>query len=223
MMMGICEQLFEYEKQMLTLLGLNYGGLEWCELGNQWTYFEGKPFRPAKDMYLFLGVDHTSIDINGLDGSVKLDLDKPVPSKFVDRFDIVTNYGTSEHVDNQQQVFRNVDSMCKVGGAMIHVLPFIGNWPDHCRYHYSYLFPYNLVKAGGYELHDVRFIDDGAYRYPRNLLAFTIRKTVEGGSGFTELNGVEDSGDTTFTGDYMSIPRRLSRKLKRVKGRLHLE
>ncbi|MBC7332798.1 MAG: hypothetical protein H5T91_10320 [Synergistetes bacterium] len=99
--MGISKSIWEYERSVLDLLGLEYEGLKWCELGNQRTD-EGKV---AKNIYLSRGVQHISIDINGRDGALPIDLDKPVPFIFLNQFDVITNYGTIEHVNNQYSVF----------------------------------------------------------------------------------------------------------------------
>ena len=46
------------------------------------------------------------------------------------QFDLVTNNGTGEHVFNQYTVYKNMHDLTKVGGYMIHVLPFY-RWVDH--------------------------------------------------------------------------------------------
>jgi SAM-dependent methyltransferase len=213
--MGICEQLKVYE---VLALGFKYPGLILCELGNQWIYEHGKPVRPAKVDYQAQGVQHTSIDINGRDGALKHNLERPVPSKLKGAFDVVTNYGTTEHINDQTAAFQNIDRLCRVGGVMIHVLPLAmkGNYPNHCRYHYTALFPVQLAELARYELIDSRLIAEGAYTYPKILLAFTLRKTGEGIRDFTRLRGIMDSGDRTFTGNYTSRSRELTRKVKKL-------
>jgi hypothetical protein len=215
--MGICEQLKVYEALALGS-GFSYPGLILCELGNQWIYEHGKPVRPAKLDYQAQGVQHTSIDINGRDGALKLNLENPIPSKLKGEFDVVTNYGTTEHINNQSAAFQNIDALCAVEGVMIHVLPLAikGNYQNHCRYHYTALFPVQLAELARYELVDSRLIAEGAYLYPKILLAFTLRKTGEGSGDFTRLRGIMDSGDRTFTGNYTSRSREFLRKAKKL-------
>jgi hypothetical protein len=160
-----------YEETIIKNLGMHYSGLVWCELGNQ-----GYCKKPAKLMYRSKGVKHTSIDINGLDGALKLDLDYPVPTNLENKFDVVTNYGTSEHVTNQYSVFKNIHSMCKTKGIMIHGIPLIGNWPDHCRYYYSEQFFKKLAEACGYTVLDLRILSTVSYKTPYNLVACVLRK-----------------------------------------------
>ena len=84
-----------------------------------------------------LGFNHTSIDMNGLDGSLKLDLRKELPKDLHNKFDIIYDGGTGEHVDNQYMCFKNVHDITKIGGIMIHVLPKVGHFPDHCQYYFT--------------------------------------------------------------------------------------
>lgn len=93
-----------------------------------------------------------SIDLNGEDGAIVVDLDQPVPSTFVERFDVVTNYGTLEHVNNQFQAWKNVHHMCRIGGVMIHSLTPPGHWPRHGRYYYSQDFVIGLAKSCEYDI-----------------------------------------------------------------------
>jgi hypothetical protein len=215
---GICVQIGGYELTALAYSGLRYRDTAWCELGNQWTYEYGKPVRPAKVDYQAQGVQHTSIDINGRDGSIKHNLERPVPSTLKGVFDVVTNYGTTEHINDQTAAFQNIDRLCRVGGSMIHVLPLAmkDNYPNHCRYHYTALFPVQLAELARYELIDSRLIAEGAYLYPKILLAFTLRKTDFTSPNFSKLRGIMDSGDHTFTGNYTSRSREFLRKAKKL-------
>lgn len=199
--MGIKVPLSNYEQQALDLAGLDWAGLKWCELGNQRI-----DRKPARDVYLSRGVGHhIAIDLNGKDGAMPLDLDDPLPFVFRDQFDVVTNYGTSEHVNNQYQVFANAHDACRPGGLMIHVVPRQKNWPGHCRYFYSPDFFTELGDACRYEVLDIGLLDSGIYAEPKNLVTAIFRKAdaafVEP-KQFEQIGGVLDTSDLTRTGDY---------------------
>lgn len=118
-------------------------GLTMCELGDQLMDVDGIDFKVAKDYWESLGIKHTSIDINGEHGALPLDLSKPICNKIQEiggPFDIVTNFGTSEHVKDQYQCFRNIHDLCKVPGMVIHSVPAVGHWDNHGLYHYSLSF-----------------------------------------------------------------------------------
>jgi D-alanine-D-alanine ligase-like ATP-grasp enzyme len=120
------------------------------ELGNQSLYVDGKKLC-AKDYFSKLGIDHTSFDINGQDGAEEIDLSQPIDSIWHNKFDVVTNAGTTEHItDGQIQSFTNIHNICKIGGYMIHSIPFIGCWKGHCPHRYSKNFIKMLAISNGY-------------------------------------------------------------------------
>jgi len=106
-------------------------GTRMAELGNQHVrHFTKRPVA-AKRLFTYFGVEHDSFDTNGNDGAMKVDLGKPLPSKFVGQYHVVTNFGTAEHVRNQYQCFKNIAALCMPDGMMIHSLPIAGEWPGH--------------------------------------------------------------------------------------------
>jgi len=146
--MGIQKDLLFLVKVALEAIDMEYEGLRMCELGNQYMRF-GR-YKTAKQYFESLGVDHTSIDMNGRDGALKYDLSKPI-SDFEEYFDIVTNFGTSEHVENQERCFDNIDRMCRVGGAMIHAVPLKGAYKHHSKVHYTKGSLLKLAKEKNYK------------------------------------------------------------------------
>ena len=82
-----------------------------------------------------------------------MDLNRDLASHygFSETFDLVTNNGTGEHVFNQSAVFSNAHALCKVGGAMLHVLPFV-NYLNHGFFSYNPILFYDLAAANGYDV-----------------------------------------------------------------------
>jgi SAM-dependent methyltransferase len=68
-------------------------------------------------------------------------------------FDIVFNFGTTEHVINQLNAFEVMHDAMKVGGICFHQLPSIG-YVDHGYVNYNPLFIDDLVTANDYEVID---------------------------------------------------------------------
>jgi hypothetical protein len=143
--MAMSERIIHYFFDMVNLNFQDTMGLKIAELGNQLIGGHGQAERlrsfipTAKIFFECLGFDHTSIDINGLDGALPLDLNKPIIDTYLTgQFDIVTNIGTSEHVSNQEMCFENMDRLCKDGGIIINVSPFGPDWADHAEYWYSH-------------------------------------------------------------------------------------
>ena len=107
-----------------------------------------------KDWIEARGCHHYSIDIHGKNGSHALDLSQWIPDPFWhDNFDIVTNFGTSEHVERQAECWRNIHNLGRPGAVYIHVLPQHKKYrPDHCNHFYDKEFFESLSGANGYTL-----------------------------------------------------------------------
>jgi len=197
--MAIIECIRRYEEDILKRLGISYVGLKVGELGNQ--DYNGKP---AKLLYASKAAIHTSIDLNAKDGSLPFDLSKPIEHKF--DFDVLTNYGTTEHVGNQYECFRNVHNMVRKEGLMIHGVPLVGSWPHHCRYHYNKNFFLSLASICKYNLIEQKIWDSDFYKHPRNLITAILRKTEDNEfitkDQFNSIGGIVDNGDKSNTQDY---------------------
>jgi len=197
--MAIVECMKIYEESILTRLGLDYKGLNWGELGNQ--DYNGTP---AKKIYIGLGVIHTSIDLNGQHGALILDLSQPITRKF--NFDVLTNYGTTEHVAEQYECFRNIHNMVKEGGVMIHGVPKNGSWPGHGRYYFEEIFFSDLAALCNYNIIEIKTWDSGFYLFPRNLIGTVFVKAEDNKfidkECFDSIKGILDSGNKTNTQNY---------------------
>lgn len=157
------------------------GGLEgkrMLELGNQdiLNSFWGKTFAPklsekdGKQYYSRRAVEHTSIDLNGRDGALKIDLSRPFNRpEWRGHFDVVTNSGTSEHVEPHEAqftCFQNVHEVTKNSGLMIHIVPGVqelrgsGYWKYHCNNYYSTEFFRMLCRSNDYRLLEQKVMDE---------------------------------------------------------------
>jgi hypothetical protein len=108
----------------------------------------------AELLYKSLGFTvYQCIDADGRHHALTFDLNKNIVQDhhFVDQFDLVTNFGTTEHVFDQCQVFQNIHAVCAPKGIMIHEVPF-HNWLNHGFYNYQPSFFYDLADANHYEL-----------------------------------------------------------------------
>ena len=195
-------------------------GPRMCELGAQYLQVDGV-FRGVAKKYLAEhGVDHTSFDINGLHGSLVVDLCKPITdAAYVGTFDIVTNFGTSEHVVEQYTCFSNIHALCKPGGIMMHSVPPPGHWPGHGRFYYPLEFFDGLAQANGYEvLH--REITAGLGNGIDPLAVVTLRKA--GDPPFMDRDAfaalpVEEDTENELVGNYIGRPPPLQRLWKNTK------
>src|SRR5262245_8186900 len=113
------------------------------------------------DFYRALGFTrYVAIDVNEKFGSVMMDLNKDLAADYgySERFSLVTNNGTGEHVFNQYMVFKNVHELCKPQGLMVHSVPFI-NWVNHGFYSFHPGLYSDLAAANGYGIELIGFAD----------------------------------------------------------------
>lgn len=142
-----------------------------CELGNQHIKGSGvdlalqtieydNNFRPniipAKHYFQAYGYQHTSIDLNGEDGALKIDLNKNLPDEYIGKFNIITDIGTGEHVSDQYMLWKNKDLLCDKNGIIVNCLPLVGCWPNHCEYRYSEEWFKSFCDKFKYEIIDLR-------------------------------------------------------------------
>ncbi len=107
----------------------------------------------AKDYWIEHGVSHTSVDLNGERGSLMLDLGAPIDNLLqAGSFDIVTDFGTTEHVYSFYQARRNMHVMCKANGLLFFQNPLVGHWPDHGIHYLSSEFYRRLAAYGSIEI-----------------------------------------------------------------------
>lgn len=139
-----------------------------CELGAQELAYGER--RPAHVMYRELGcARYVSIDGNGK-GTFLHDLNVPLPKH--ETFDLVTDFGTGEHVFDQAQVWRTVHALTKVGGHIGVIRPEQG-YPGHCFYRTDECLFRDIAAANGYALLKLERIDA---KRGSNLLAFYQRR-----------------------------------------------
>jgi hypothetical protein len=75
-----------------------------------------------------------------------MDLNLPVDSALFERFDVILDIGTTEHIFNVPMVLRNLNYMLKKGGEIILCLPS-SNSIDHGFYSFSPTFFFDFFTA----------------------------------------------------------------------------
>lgn len=110
--------------------------------------------RVYKPYFESLGIRHVSIDINGNNGALPLDLTKPLN---LGKFSMVTNIGTSEHVseDNfagQVECWRNIVEAMDVGSVLICDTPAPGTWRVHGTWYPTQEFYAELARLNGMDV-----------------------------------------------------------------------
>lgn len=166
--MGMQRKYVRYiERHAVNTIG-GLDGKSMLELGDQVLKGMKKitHLKTGKEYFESKGVEHISIDLNGKRGALKHDLSKPIINpNWAKHFDIITNLGTTEHVEPQSSqyvCFRNIHNFLKIGGIVIHVLPDIEirkehNFnTDHANNYYKISF-FDMLTCSGlaYDLIDL--------------------------------------------------------------------
>ncbi len=122
----------------------------------QWGLATACPLREAPNAEDFAVKEPLRLDINDIqffsmlgfdsvasadfsdyeNSSIILDLNQPIPAELHEKFDVIFDGGTMEHCFNTFQVLKNIFSMLKKGGRIIHSSPS-SNHVDHGFYMYS--------------------------------------------------------------------------------------
>ena len=154
-------------------------GFSVCELGDQWMSGHKTP-QLAQDWYKALGCErYVSVDGNGK-ATVTADLNRPLESQgmglaaFAGSFDLVTDFGTSEHIFDQAQVWRTMHWLTNVGGYLMFDRPTEG-YPGHCYYRVDLCLLQDVARANRY---DVVRLEVG--KTPRGKLIRGVFKKTSG-------------------------------------------
>ena len=122
-----------------------------------------------KQVFQKIGFRHVSVDMNGRDGALKMDLRKPLNLGI---FDMVTNIGTSEHVspgkiEGQTACWRNICEAMHVGSVLVSITPLPGakRWITHGCWYPTLPFFSGLAAHNGLEVE--RFYTDSNQVYAR--------------------------------------------------------
>jgi hypothetical protein len=143
------------------------------ELGNK---FNDQVGRSYKDWFTQVyDIDHVSVDINGLDGALALDLRYPLAPLAGRVFDMVTNIGTSEHVvDRQFHVWKNMWDHLAVEGHLVSITPLPGDWSWHGLWYPTEEFYDALAYRN-----DMAVVELSEYGHPPRRCQFLVARKLQ--------------------------------------------
>ena len=135
--MGIHWSELHLLDRALLMMGVSMDAVRIAELGAQTVGSEISGAKiPGSEYFAPRCVGHVSFDWSGRYGSEIVDLQTPVDEQWKDQFDVVTNFGTGEHVGNQYGLWANIYDMLVPGGAVVTAAPLPGTWAGHCEWRY---------------------------------------------------------------------------------------
>ncbi|MGE5417973.1 MAG: hypothetical protein ACM3UZ_14640 [Acidobacteriota bacterium] len=125
------------------------------------AFVSGSQIGPEQIYYL-LGFDqYKSIDTNFayvykyyLTNNYSWDLNYPIPLEHKGKYDLITDFGTSEHVFNVYQVYKNIHDLGHEGSLILFCPPFQG-YINHGFYNFQPCFFRDLASANNYSILDI--------------------------------------------------------------------
>jgi hypothetical protein len=98
------------------------------------------------------GITYNAIDIADGYRTTIVDLNHDAaPPEFAGRFDLVLNFGTTEHLLNQYNAFKVMHDSTKVGGYIVNSLPCVG-YSNHGYFTYTPRCMFDLAGYNEYEV-----------------------------------------------------------------------
>jgi hypothetical protein len=115
---------------------------------------------------------YTSYDVCPALKTEIMDLNREfLPKRYRGYFDLVFNFGTTEHIFNQLNSFEVMHEALEVGGICFHQVPSLG-WGNHGYFCYHEVFFYDLTKANEYEIVDMWYCPVGVSKIGVQALDF---------------------------------------------------
>lgn len=140
---------------------------------------------PYAHYYRASGIQYSSIDLNRLDGSIPFDIESPInlPPR-----DAVMNIGTSEHINNQYMVFKNIHALSK--SRMIHRVPVASNHSESGYWGYSVDFFNELAWLNFYKIEKI-YTETSSTN--QKILCCSLKKTTAQQTNFCWTNSLLES------------------------------
>src|SRR5262245_57815982 len=126
-------------------------------------YVDGRVARDAqKPFYALFGLGpYASIDVDDDRATYQLDLN--LPAKELAEYDVVTNFGTTEHVFNIGEAFKSIHNLTRPGGVSLHCVPCFG-FVNHGFYTINPNVLVEMALANQYEIVDFSYFDNAFVR-----------------------------------------------------------
>ena len=106
---------------------------------------QSSAFKWLDELLLRFGASRAeSMDVNAYeDASLIFDLQDEAPKSFLNRWDLILDFGTTEHIFDQKTVLTNIYNFLKPNGVYVAIIPRT-NWNDHGLYQTSPEFYWTL-------------------------------------------------------------------------------
>lgn len=123
------------------------------------------------------GCTCVGIDLDGRERCLPLDLMTEItPESLGGKFQLVTNFGTTEHVFEQEPCWRNIHSWIERGGFFVSTTPAPGKMLKHGVWYPSEEFFRKFAQLNGYEIVHMGYENEGI---AKNLICVAMKKLMD--------------------------------------------
>lgn len=116
------------------------------------------PFTRVSQLLNHMGFTSSELDLEDSRASIKHDLNTELPSYMNERFDLLFDIGTIEHVADSMEAFSSYMKCVRIGGLICLLTPVCGYF-DHGFHTFSEEFIVSLMELNGFELLEKKFCD----------------------------------------------------------------
>ncbi len=119
--------------------------------------FASKGYISGETLFKSLGFERLCVlDDSAFEGAeVLFDLNSEIlPKHLQEKFDVIIDHGTLEHIFHLPNALNNVFNMLKVGGRVIHSSP-TSNFVDHGFYMFSPTFFYDFYSENKWQINNI--------------------------------------------------------------------
>ncbi len=155
----------EHDVQSMCMIGRQNIHIKWKEFGAilmslRWSYDEkiwSKIFNQnpidTYDFFRMFGVKEVhALDYDEADGAdIIANLNEEMPDEIISSFDLVLNGGTLEHVFDVAKAMKNISSLAKQGGLVVHICP-AARYVEHGFYSFSPTFFTDFYTSKAWEI-----------------------------------------------------------------------
>jgi hypothetical protein len=106
---------------------------------------------------IFGATSYRSVDLCDPRATFAADLNQPLPD--LGRYDLITNFGTTEHVFNIGTTFASIHRLLKVGGVQVHAVPGYA-YIDHGYYNVHPSAYLDMARMNNYDVVDFSYVDN---------------------------------------------------------------
>ena len=135
-----------------------------AEIAKNHSFEEAKYWSPESiSFFEALGAELIVMDYHPWTGEeIILDLNQPLPFRYYEKFDIVIDPGTTEHVFNIAQAMSSILLMVKTGGYIYHQTPLFH--VNHGFYNFSPIFYANFYEENGAKIIELKKMSVESYK-----------------------------------------------------------